>query len=253
MSETTPASTPQPAPPATPAQPTAPTSPPAPIPPATPAPTPGEADRGFPANTSLAEMTTEQQLAYWKFQARKHEDTAKARGDYDEVKAAADARAQELEQLRAAAMTESEKALDQARKDGEQAGRAAVAAEAAAREAARGAKFVDAMLEVAMAPGGRLDRDRVAPILEALDKSRYVNADGEVDTEAIGKLIDSLAGASPAPAAPAARPGWPSLGQGRQEATPAARGVAAGAAAFAARRGGAAGGAAGSPQGTSAR
>ncbi|KZM71069.1 hypothetical protein [Nocardia terpenica] len=33
---------------------------------------------GFPAETPLAEMATEQQLAYWKHQSRRHEDASKA-------------------------------------------------------------------------------------------------------------------------------------------------------------------------------
>ncbi|MEO3856228.1 hypothetical protein [Acrocarpospora sp. B8E8] len=46
---------------------------------------------GFPPNTPVADMAPGQQAAYWRFQAKKHEKTAKAYGDYkpDQVKAMA--------------------------------------------------------------------------------------------------------------------------------------------------------------------
>ncbi|WP_243063194.1 hypothetical protein [Humibacter sp. RRB41] len=81
-----------------------------------------EASRGFPAETPIEQMTAEQQVAYWKFQARKHENEAKSRADYDDLKTKAD----ELEQLKAANQTEQEKALtdarDEARREGENIG-----------------------------------------------------------------------------------------------------------------------------------
>ncbi|MFE5290201.1 hypothetical protein ACFRAQ_35060 [Nocardia sp. NPDC056611] len=40
---------------------------------------------GFPDETPLAEMTTEQQLAYWKHKSRKHEDAAKGKSPAAEV------------------------------------------------------------------------------------------------------------------------------------------------------------------------
>lgn len=37
-------------------------------------------DRGYPANTPVAEMTAEQQTAYWRYHARKHENAYKGLG-----------------------------------------------------------------------------------------------------------------------------------------------------------------------------
>ncbi len=202
----------------------------------------GEPDRGFPANTALADMTTDQQLAYWKFQSRKHEDAAKslaARSDYDDVKRRSEQAEAELEALRHAQMTESEKALAAARSEGEQAARAAADAEYAERGRTRGFKLVDAFLSLSMSEGGRLERDRerVTPVLGALDKSKFLTTDGDVDTDALNTFVNSLA--TPAPAEPAGRRGatWPSLGQGRQSAPPSEKGVDAGKAMFAGRRG----------------
>lgn len=48
--------------------------------------TPPVDDKGFPEGTPVAEMTAEQQAAYWKHQARKHEERARSRADYDDVK-----------------------------------------------------------------------------------------------------------------------------------------------------------------------
>jgi len=39
----------------------------------------GEGDKGFPADKKVADMTIEQQAAYWKFHARKHEDAVKGK------------------------------------------------------------------------------------------------------------------------------------------------------------------------------
>ena len=89
-----------------------------------PAPTPGvptppaPADPGFPADTPVAEMTSEQQLAYWKHQSRKHERRADERKDYDQLKADA----AELAALKAASQTDAERALEQAREEARREG-----------------------------------------------------------------------------------------------------------------------------------
>ena len=68
-------------------------------------------DKGYPDDTPVTEMTSEQQAAYWKHMARKHENTAKARKDYDDVIA-------ERDKLKQATMTDNEKALEEARNRG---------------------------------------------------------------------------------------------------------------------------------------
>ena len=63
---------------------------------------------GFPESTPIADMKPEHQAAYWKHQSRKHEDTAKARADYEAIKA-------ERDQLKASTQTDAEKAITDAR------------------------------------------------------------------------------------------------------------------------------------------
>ncbi|MGH8876782.1 MAG: hypothetical protein ACRD0P_05470 [Stackebrandtia sp.] len=45
-----------------------------------------ESDKGFPEKTPVTEMTPEQQVAYWKDKARKHESRASAQSDYEALK-----------------------------------------------------------------------------------------------------------------------------------------------------------------------
>src|SRR5215218_296038 len=66
-----------------------------------PAPAPPDPAGGFPADTPVTEMTTEQQAAYWKHQSRKHEERARSREDYDDLKA----KAAKLEKLERQSLT----------------------------------------------------------------------------------------------------------------------------------------------------
>jgi len=73
---------------------------------------------GFPADTPVAEMTQDQQLAYWKHQSRKHERRADERKDYDQLKADSE----ELIRLRSESQTEAERALAEAREEARREG-----------------------------------------------------------------------------------------------------------------------------------
>lgn len=137
----------------------------------------GEAttETGFPANTPLEQMNVEQQLAYWKHNARKHENTVKARSDYDQLKADA----AELAQLKQANATAEEQALEEARRQGENIG-AARYVKAAVRGEIR-----------ATAP--HLKVEQVDELLSIIDPSAVIRDDGEVDADKIGKIISSFA------------------------------------------------------------
>ncbi|CRK59067.1 hypothetical protein [Alloactinosynnema sp. L-07] len=70
-------------------------------------------DRGYPANTPVAEMSAGQQAAYWKFHSRKHEDQLKGLGltpgkESDELKDLRAAR-EELEKKRNAELSDVER------------------------------------------------------------------------------------------------------------------------------------------------
>lgn len=197
-----------PTPPAQAVIPAAPATPPA-VPPATPpVQPPATGDSGFPANTPLTEMTLDQQVAYWRHHSRAHENTAKARADYDAVKA----KAAQYDALQAASMTDNEKAVADAEKRGR---------DAAIREV--GGQLVDAQV-IALSAGRMADGQRDA-LLGGLDRSKYLKADGSVDADKVRALVDGLAPATPqvpgtgttgAPAVPAA----PSLGQGTRQGSP---------------------------------
>lgn len=89
----------------------------------------GKGDTGFPADTPVSEMTADQQAAYWKHQARKHESRVRAYGDMtpEQVKKLADDREEERRKNLTDADRAKEEAVETARKE--------AGAESAKREA----------------------------------------------------------------------------------------------------------------------
>ncbi len=140
-----------------------------------------EASRGFPAETPIEQMTAEQQAAYWKFQARKHENEAKSRADYDDLKAKAD----ELAQIKAANQTDQEKALndarDEARREGENIG------------AERYLK--DAVMGRFQALTGKNDDD-VAKAFAHVDAHSFVTDTGDLDVDALKEFAGTFGSAT---------------------------------------------------------
>lgn len=137
--------------------------------------------------------------------------------DYDALKAAAE----ELEKIKEANKSETEKALDAARKE---------AAEKATKETLStvGSKLVEAAFTAGFA--GRVDAERAKVLIASLDKKSFLTAEGEVDAEKVKSLVDSLA---PANGKAAFKPG--DLGQGGNAGDAPKGGVAAGANAYAQR------------------
>jgi hypothetical protein len=140
---------------------------------------PPKGDQGFPADTPLTEMTAEQQVAYWKHKARAHENTVKARADYDDLKA----QAAEAKKLRKERESETEKLIREA---GEQA-TAAARAEVAPRLV---------MAEFRAAAAGRIDADRLAALTEDIDLARFLAGDGSVDLTRIAAKVEAWAPAA---------------------------------------------------------
>lgn len=126
---------------------------------ATPAQAPADPDTG----TDLAA-----ELEKWKSQARKHEQRAKANAEA----------AKELEKLRSESMTEQERAVE--------AAKAATRAELLIEV---GSRLVDAEVRAAAA-GRSLDVDA---LLDGLDRSRFIDDDGEPDRDAIASWVDRIA------------------------------------------------------------
>lgn len=123
----------------------------------------------FPADTAVKDMTSEQQTAYWKHQARKHEDRAKAFDGItpDQVRK----NASDLEELRKKNLSDGDRAIEEAVERGrtEANGKAAV-------------KVADTALRMAL-------RGRLVDGATLLNKPSFVN-DGEADVDAIEKWVD---------------------------------------------------------------
>jgi len=197
---------PVPAPPApTPAPPPAVPPAPAPAPPVTGQPTPN----GFPENTPVVEMTSEQQAAYWKFQSRKHENAFKSLGVKDPAELERLRQAdQELERIRAEQQTDTERAVSEAEKRGR-------------TEAAQqfGQELVKAKFEAAAA--GRVPN--IAELVEDLNLTKFLGADGKPDADAITAAVNRFAPAPPAgpPADPPPPTLQPDPSQGARPPAPA--------------------------------
>ncbi|WP_102508109.1 hypothetical protein [Sanguibacter massiliensis] len=149
-------------------------------------------EHGFPDATPVKDMTEGQQAAYWKHQARKHEDRVKTMSDYETLKAERDA-------LKAKHLTDDEKALDAATTSAAEKARAEVRSEYAAR-------LVTA--EFRAANSGRIPADKLAAVLDGIEPTKFLTADGEVDTDKVQTFVDGIA--------PAKSEKWPDMGQGRR-------------------------------------
>jgi len=159
-----------------------PASPPPAAPPATPpapAAPPAPAEPGFPADTPVADMKPEEQAAYWKDKARKHEGRATTAST-------------ELEKIKNANLSDTEKAIKEAEDRGRKAATEGFGLELAA-----------AKLEAAGVPA-----DKVGD----LNLSSVLDTDGKVDPVKVAEL------AARHKATPAPTPG--SADGGPQGATP---------------------------------
>lgn len=171
-------------------------------------------EHGYPDKTPVAEMPADQQVAYWKHQARKHEDRVKGMSDYETVKA-------ERDHLKQATQTDAEKAIEAAR---------AEATEAARAEARKETLPALVKAEFKAAAAGKIPAERLATILDPLDLTKFLDATGaEVDTDKVQQYVDGLA--------PDGKK-WPDMGQGRRGDTTKTTGVGAGKSLYEERRGG---------------
>jgi hypothetical protein len=141
----------------------------------------------FPENTALAQMTPDQVAEYWRHKARRHEDRVKSMTDYDELKA----KAAQYEQLVVASQTEHERAVAEARRQGE--------TEALTKASGQ---LVEQWLRAAAV--GRISEQAVNDLLGTVDRSRFLTNTGAVDTDRVFALVTSLSPVQPAaPAVPA--------------------------------------------------
>jgi hypothetical protein len=159
-------------------------------------------DRGFPENTPWSEMTPEQQVNYWRYQSRRHEDRARVFADLT-PEALRDLRdkAARAEQLEYDLGTDKDRAVTDARK----AEREAVIAEVTP-------EVVAAKLDAAAARAG-VSETALAAALEFVDAKRFLKDDGKIDADRVTKFVASIA---PDRGNNAGRRGPSGAGTGRQ-------------------------------------
>ncbi|WP_146067346.1 hypothetical protein [Arthrobacter sp. SX1312] len=129
-----------------------------------------DTDTGFPANTSVKDMKPEEQSAYWRHQARKHEDRVKAYGDLTPEQARQ--LKKDIEDSRTKSLTEQERAVEEAK----EAGRAEVRS-VLGQERARNA-FEKALAGRTVDPGAML----------GLNLGEYIDGD-KAKTDEIKKWV----------------------------------------------------------------
>jgi hypothetical protein len=174
------------------------------------------ADLGFPKDTPVAEMTAEQQSAYYKHQARKHEDRNREWLAAAGGKTAAEIKAEreELARLRTEKMTDSEKAVEAAKEEGRQA---------AAREYAP--KMARLAFDTALA---HVDEEARQVLIDSLDLTKVITDSGDIDTAKVKTIVGTLAPADKD------KGGQRDYGGGRRESA-GKSGVAAGSEMYSAR------------------
>lgn len=173
--------------------------------PATPAaaPTPSPAapsSKGFPDGTPVADMKPEEQVAYWKHQARKHEDRSKAfDGLTPEAVADLRSKAERHDALERELMSDKDKAVLEAQ-------------ESAKAETLKAVTPKLVAAEFKAAAAGRIEADRLKEIIEPLDLSKFLTSKGEVDEAKVASYVNGIA-----PVAPAQRRGPSSVGLGNRQ------------------------------------
>lgn len=160
-------------------------------------------DKGFPDNTPLEQMTVEQREAYWKHQARKHEERVKAyNGMTPEAIAELKAKADKHDALEFELMSDKDKAVTEAKETAEQA------AAAKYQPALARAEFRAALK--GRVPDDQIN-DKLAAITDPLDLSKFLTASGDVDTDKVSKFVENI---TPATGTSTTRIGPSSGGQG---------------------------------------
>lgn len=165
---------------------------------------PATNEHGYPDKTPVAEMTVEHQAAYWKHHARKHENAAKSREDYEAIKA-------ERDRLKQVGMTPDEKAIEDAKQ--------AAAEVARAEERSKfGKQMVATKLEAALSRRG-LDEQRITALVGPLDHTYFLTDSGEVDADRVSAYASGFGQDGKQ---------WPDMGQGNRGSHATEKGVAAG-------------------------
>lgn len=178
-----------------------------------------QGEPGFPADTPVAEMTAEQQAAYWRDKSQKHEKAWRGVIDKNLTPDQILAMQQKLDDHERAALSDQERAVA----DAKAAGRTEALTEA-------GQRYARILLDAQLGMRGKTDAEREA-LVNGANLASFVTTDGDVDIDRVNTYVAALA--------PASASRTPDTGQGHRGAGTAlgASGVAAGAEMFAAARG----------------
>lgn len=194
-----------------------PTPPPAPVPPAPvpqPHPQPGQphqppapgAQQGQPGmgedlpyyqeGVPWRNLPPEQQVAYWMHRSRKHEDRVAAMRDYDELRGIKT----QYDTLLSQSQTEHERAIAEARRQGETSAMARA-----------NTMLVEAYVRSAAAARG-VDDEAVTDFLDTTRLDAFISAaTGQVDTAKVYRQVSRMAGAGAVAGSPAGVPAAPAV------------------------------------------
>lgn len=140
----------------------------------------GGSDKGFPADTPVAQMTDAQQAAYWKHYSREHEGKAKAFTTLGVTPEQIQQLQERNAELEKAQMDASELALKEATDK-------AAADARAATEADWKPKLLASQLKSAASQV--LSGDQLTEWLDSVDPGKFVGDNGEIDeSKVMGKL-----------------------------------------------------------------
>lgn len=163
----------------------------------------GNGEPGYPVDTPIAEMTPEQEAAYWKHKARAHEDRWKQVINRNLTPEQVLEMQQQLDEANAARMTDHERRIADARKEAETETRAALMPQ-----------LVRAAItaELARKTPAITDED-VQARTEYLDLSKFLTNKGEIDTDKVSSYATTLA---PTPGVEAGGKRFPDMGGGKR-------------------------------------
>lgn len=139
---------------------------------------------GFPPNTPLDQMTPEQQLAYWKYHARQHENQEKALKKQLADLPALKQKAEQYDQLEQQNKTEHERELDAAREEALQQG-----------EILGASRYLSAAVKAEFRALTGKAKEDVDAAFAHVDVSTFIDDDGELDHVAIENFAKTFGAA----------------------------------------------------------
>lgn len=172
---------------------------------------------GYPANTRIADMDFEQQAAYWKHHARKHEAKSKS-VDESKNNEEVEALKAQIEALKQAQLTDEQKASQKAFEEAvAEARKAAIEETTAAFQPQIQSLQLDGYARAALKNHKDADR-KIASFLEFANIDKLLTEDKLVDGEKVKAALISMYGEAPqeGDSAKNTTGGYPNFGQGSQ-------------------------------------